>query len=255
MRSHLLHGLIIALIAVSASRCMHAKKDLPYGLQDKHAGYVPARVAVLPCRVWPNGARYEALPLTNVDEKILNDFCEKFDAYVIEGFKDQPYMRGFSPKWVLRFLKDNKQADHLSKIPEIWQHHESNCSDCSTAAAFYVNSIKERKEWRSWLQTMSDSARYADAILAPFLLFAQEITYEEHGLQVSKRAVAATLLLIDTNYGYLLWSGGRLAESTNQQILSPSVKEDPKYPPWEEVKQRLFTPDLWIEYPGRQVYR
>lgn len=235
--------------------CTSTTPTVDYGLQPDHASYVPARIAVLPCAVWPGGAKYKSLPATNVPEADLKEICTHFDKYVIQGFENQPFMRGFSPKNLEKLLQTAGQPQAISEIPNLWAHKANDCADCDNAAAFYRASIEPRPEWRAWLSNLSKSARNADAVLMPFILYMYTEQVNERGLQVARRAAGVTLLLIDTNYGYLLWAGGRRAEVLNQRLVGLKMDPQMQAPGNDKLLERLLVEDLLKDFPGRQVYR
>ncbi len=235
--------------------CIHRSVEVPNGVASEHAGYVPARIAVINCQMWPSGARYKKQPLTNVPEGDLAPLCAKLDEFVLSGFKDQPYMRGYSPAWVEKFLEQANAAGLSKELPKLWAHQKSDCKDCMSAASFYKNSIEARTDWRLWLSKFSDSVRHADAVLMPFITYAYDSEYTDRGLVVAKRAVGVSILLVDTNAGYLLWSSARDAYSSSQKLFASNVDSKPALPGWDEVYQRSFVEDLWAEFPGRQFYK
>ena len=244
---------LLLLLTLLAS-CVTPAPRATFGIQPDHAAYVPARIAVLPCRPWPVGARFPDLPLTRPDDPAIPALCAKADEFVLAGFNQQPYMKGFSPKSVLKALSDAKQPNLLSRLDAIWAHDGGDCQDCTSAPGFYVASRAQRQNWLLWLSELARSARNVDAILIPFVTYAQERSYLDRGLRVAERRAAVVLLLIDTNNGQLLWAGGR--DGTAQSKVLPSGKGpgEPPLPPWSEVEPRLFTEDLWREFPGRQIF-
>lgn len=234
--------------------CTTTSEFVPYGVQEEHASFVPARIAVLPCQVWPNGARYKSLPMSNIKELEIQELCKQFDKFVIDGFKDQPYMRGFSPKWVMKFLTESNFSGGIDQIRTLWRHNKGDCSQCQNPPSFYKSSISSRVDWRTWLNNFSKAVRNADAVLVPFIFYAFETSYNDRGIHVAKKAAGATLLLIDTNNANLLWAGGREAETANQKAETKNKKQELKSPDWPVLFGRLYISDMWQEFPGRQVY-
>lgn len=249
--------IILLLLPLSFfwANCTSTKPSAQYGIATEHAGYVPARIAVMPCQVWPVGARFRTLPLTNTPAAVNKELCDKFDEHVVEGFADQPYMRGFSPKWVRALAENAGKANIVNELPQYWDHRAGDCVDCVNAPSFYLSSIKNRAEWRLWLSELSKSVRHADAVLLPFVMYSYESKFVDRGLFVSKRAAGVDLLLVDTNQGYLLWSGQRNAFALNQELEQQPVANAIDYPSWTTVHERLFVEDVWKDFPGRQTYR
>ena len=225
-----------------------------YGIQPEHAGYVPARIAIVPCQPWPSGARFQALPLTNVKPAAIQDLCESLDAYVLSGFNGQPYMKGFSPKAVTKSLAEANQQDLLGQLAALWMHTSGDCVQCATAPAYYKATIARRPSWLAWLNALSKAARNADSVLLPFVTFAGERTYDDRGLAVAERSAGVALLLVDTNNGELLWAGGREAAVQSKRLTGGSVAAPLAAPPWSDLTARLLTEELWREFPGRQVF-
>ena len=243
------------IVAASFSSCVSGQKELvEYGLQPGHRGFVPARIAVLSCQPWPNGAVFDELPLSNLGTKENQDFCKHFDEFVVAGFQNQPFMKGFTPKVVDKFLETSGKADWITQLPKIWSHELDDCLVCKNAPSFYANSIRPRPQWRQWLNELSVMAKNADAVLIPFLLFGHETRLNERGLRVARRSAAVMLMLVDTNNGQLIWAGGRDSSISTEKLESASTPESLEFQPWPELFPRLFTNIMWKDFPGRQEY-
>ena len=165
---------LILIIFVMIAGCTTTTPVRETGMQPEHAGYVPARIAILPCMQWPNGARYKDLPLTNIKAPEIKTFCKKFDKFVIDGFSDQPYMRGYSPGGVMKSIAKSGTPDLLKEFANQWNHEAKDCNTCSDQMAFYATSIAGREKWITWLDSVSKSVHHADAILVPYVMFAYE---------------------------------------------------------------------------------
>lgn len=250
-----LRMILVMVAALLASGCVtNPETSAHNGVQPEHAGYVPARIAILPCIAWPSGARYKVLPLTSAKDADLQALCSGLDAYVIAGFNGQPYMKGFSPKAVLKSLDDSSQEGLLEQLPALWLHTSGDCADCTTPPAYYRTTIARRPAWLQWLNTLSKGARNADAALLPFVTYAYGKSYDDRGLAVAERAAGVALLLVDTNNGELLWSGGREAAVQSKRLEGGNVAGPLTPPTWSAVAERLYTEELWREFPGRQVF-
>jgi hypothetical protein len=232
--------------------CTADKPQVTYGLQQEHASYIPARMAVVPCRLWPQ-AKYPKLQGTNIDKKQIQSLCTKFDAFVLDGFSGQPNMKGYSPRLVAKLLKKSNDPKALTEIGELWKKHAKPCEDCQSPPEFYVKSISHSPHWRAWLNQFSRQVRNADAIAIPYVFFANEKQFTDRGLLMSERSAGIVLLLISTNNAELLWSGGRQVEVPDSK-LPLGKKVFPAYPEWSMVEDRLFSNDVWQEFPGRQVF-
>ncbi len=237
-----------------AAACTHDLPPVELGMQPSHTGYVPAAIAILPCRAWPAGARFKNLPLTGAKDDVVAAICASLDKTLLDGFGGQPYMRGYSPKSVKKQLDAAGQGTLLDELPQLFAHGPDSCLDCRTAPEFFERTIKERLPFRTWLLTVAKTAKNADAVLLPFVTYAYEKRFNDRGLHVAERAVGVTVLLVDTAHGELLWAGGREAAVPNERLEAAKVHVDLAPPPWEDATARLLTEDLWREFPGRQIY-
>lgn len=247
------YWLVPLLCCMNLGACVSPAPNVNFGVQPEHSAYIPARIAILSCRAWPAGARFQSLPLST-DPASMDGLCQNLERFIVSGFSQQPYMKGYSPKFVAKTLADAKQGDLLNQITEHWRHESADCQDCQNAAAFYTASIAKRPEWLLWINNFAKATRNVDAMLLPFVTFAASRAYDDRGLQVAERAAGVALLLIDTNNGQLLWAGGREAAASNKRLGAAGVTATPAPPPWSEVEQRLLTEELWREFPGRQVF-
>ena len=234
--------------------CAHQQESVTFGVQPEHRGFVPARTAVLNCRVWPNRTSLQDTPPANIRPPELDGLCAKLDEKTLGAFAGQPYMRGYSPKGVDKVLTRAGQGSLTQSWPKFWEHRAGDCSDCKDIAAFYTASIASRPEWREWLQTFSVHMNQADAILLPFVVYGREHIFDDRGMYVAERDAAVGALLIATGTGDLIWAGGRTALARNQRLQRAQVAEAITYPEWTVVMDRLFVSDLWRDFPGRQEF-
>ena len=91
--------------------------------------------------------------------------------------------------------------------------------------------------------------------MIPFLLSANTRLEDDRGVWQSIRSGALAILLIDTNDGSLIWSGGRESDVIYKALVNSTNKSEMKEPPLDDLKRRLLTDALWLEFPGRQIYR
>lgn len=230
------------------------RQSVEFGIQPGQKGFVPARIAVLSCTSWPNGAVFDALPLSSLTPKEAQDFCTHFDDFILAGFQNQPFMKGSTPKAIAKLLEQAGKNDWLSYLPKLWGHEPTDCQSCANAPSFYVNSIMPRPQWRQWLNELSLSTRNSDAVLVPFLLYGHEMRLNDRGLRVAKRTAAVVMLLIDTNNGQLIWAGGRDTLIVNEKLESASTPEALPYLPWPDFYPRMYINAMWKDFPGRQEY-
>lgn len=244
----------VAILLLLVSACTHDPAPVEWGMQASHTGYVPAGIAILPCQVWPAGARFGDLPLSTAKPDEFAAICAAFDKAVLDGFAGQPYMRGYSPKFVKKLLDGVGKSALLDALPPLFAHGPDSCLDCSSAASFYQRTMPARLPYRSWLIDLSKSVKNADAALLPFVTYAYVRRYNDRGLHIAERAIGVALLLVDAAHGDLLWAGGREAAVPNERLEAAKVHVDLEPPPWEDATVRLFNEDLWREFPGRQIY-
>ncbi len=246
--------IVLSLVLAATSACITSGPSAKLGVQEGQASYVPARIALVGCQVWPDGARFAKLPLTNAKPAELRELCAAADGYLLAGFQGQPYMKGYSPRFVVEGLEQAGDKELLGTLPQIWSHRASDSGDAVNAPAVYNSSIAQRPEWLLWLNRLSTDVHNADAVLLPFITYAYDHLYDDSGLYVAERSAGIVVLLIDTNNGALIWAGGRDAVAANKRLSNGNVTGPLNIPPWTELKDRLFIEDLWKEFPGRQVF-
>lgn len=227
--------------------------DATYGVQPGREGFVPARIAVLPCQVWPSSAPFQTFQSPNVSAEILKDICGTFDRLVLAGFERQPYMKGFSPKFVKKALEEAGHGHILEAVPRLWTPEPPGCTKASSVTACYAQHLSQIPAWNTWLATVSDAARHADAVLIPLLTHVREERYTIRGLELAERRLGVDLLLVSTHRGILLWAGGRTSPDATKRLTSKEPLENLPYPAWEDVLTLVFNDTLWRDFPGRQV--
>lgn len=221
-----------------------------FGVQPDYSSFIPARIAVGECRVWPETSQYVGQPKTNLAPSELEAICARFDQYVLDSFKDQPFMRGFSPKAIQKLLEGSEQKDLMKEIPVLWRPTAIDCRHCTTSPTWYKTMMAGQNNWRLWLNQFSKASRNSDALLMPFIVYARDTKENDRGLIVARRAVGVVMFLIDTNNARLVWSGGREAFVSNQ-VLQDAPNADVQPPPTADVFARLLVEDVWREFPGR----
>lgn len=231
--------------------------DEKYGIDPKRVGYVPARIALLPCSFWPNSAsKINNLPTNNRPSEENVTLCEEFDKYVADGFDNQPFMKGLSPKLVEKlYTSAGLTPQLLTALSTEWAAHRNDCQNCQTLPALYRSSIGSRQSWQIWLSKLSSATKGADAVMIPLVLSSNTRTENDRGILLSIRSGAIGILLIDTNDGSLIWSGGRQAEVIYKAFANSVSARAMKEPPIDDLKRRLLTDAIWIDFPGRQIYR
>jgi hypothetical protein len=248
--------LILAVAALlAATACTQVDRSDDFGVQSDAAAFVPARIAIMPCRAWPAAARWEGQPLTSVKDAEVQRLCDVADEFVEDGFVNQPYMRGNSKRFVQKTLSEAGLLDKLDLLPRLWARRPGEaCKDCQSAPALYRSLLRERPDWVAWLAELSSKLKNADAMLFPFVTHAYERSYDDRGLKVAERGLGVVLLLIDTATGELLWAGGRHTVVPNKRLASTRVPGPLELPAWALAEERVFAAELWRDFPGRQIY-
>jgi hypothetical protein len=228
-----------------------------FGINPARTGFVPARIALVPCMTWPDRAtKIKDLPLINRPKDELVNLCADFDKYVADGFDNQPFMKGLSQKLVEKLYTASGMTPAITDaITQEWRSLSADCQICPSLPALYVSSINPRTSWQLWLSKFTAATKGSDALMIPLVLSSNTRIEDNRGVHESIRSAAIAMLLIDTNDGSLIWSGGREAEVIYKALAANTKRESMKEPPFDDLKRRLFTEALWLEFPGRQIYR
>ena len=250
--------MFISLTLIPATSCVSSfQEDTPFGITPTKAGYIPARMALVPCMTWPErSSRIKGQRLGVAGPEETKKLCAELDLYIASGFENQPFMKGLSAKFVEKLYTQAGMSPAVNlAIAQNWQRNPQDCAECTTLAAFYIASIAPRKEWSVWLSEFSRATKGTDAILIPLILHHAIAQENERGLTIARRSAFVAMLLVDTTNGDLIWSGGRESD-----VVTKAYDEDPEAkklqpPSQEELNRRLFTDALWLGFPGRQVYK
>lgn len=239
-------ALIATMILPACVTFLNHARD---GLQPDFASHVPARTAVLPCQTWVN------VKLSSTDQKLL---CDKLDEAVTDGFRTQPYMRGFSPKVVVRLMEQAKWPEAIQDGFNIVvaSAAKAGCVTkkdpmCAGPASLYADTLASNASWQMWLARFSDVQKHADAVLIPILVSASDLRGDDRGLVALSRSVDFSLWLVDTNSGKLIWARSKSGSETVRAL--PEKSASLEVPAWEIPLKRALTQDFWRDYPGRLV--
>lgn len=224
------------LTALVLFGCQTAEPKI-YCVQEPFSAHVPARIAVMSC--------------LNLDDKTSNAIssalCASYNKFVTSGFTDQKFMRGYSATAVTQLLKRAKQTP----LNDAWQSYFAPLSGSKKSAteiiSFYRSNIQPQATWRHWLIQISKNTRLSDAILIPLIADAEDVATQDKDLKIQKKTAEILTLLIDTETGQLIWTGGRRASMS----LSALSGAQPSQPTLEDLEARLFFADHWFEFPGR----
>ncbi len=244
--------LIILLCLVSALSACVTSSPAKYGVQANHLAHIPARIAVLPCALWPQGALYAGQSKTEMPATEITEFCSKFDKFVLAGFEGQPYVRGLAPAVVKQLLKRQSNLAQLEQLEPLWFRPTLACASCKDPLAYYKDVLAGREDWRQWLSGISRETTSSDAVLIPFLAEARGEVIDDRGLYFAQRTAKIVLLLIDSNNGELIWIGTKQGELRLPLDKKPADPKSVALPSWDELNARIFVPELWAEFPGRQ---
>ena len=249
--------LIVPLLFLLTSCVTNQLPDSRFGINPTRTGFVPARIALAPCMSWPDRAtKIKAMPLINRPRDEIANVCADFDKYVADGFDNQPFMKGLSQKLVEKLYVASGMTPTIPEsVTQEWRSLATDCQVCPSLPALYTSSIKTRTSWQLWLSKFSAATKGADAIMMPMILSTNTRIQDDRGILESIRSGAIAILLIDTDDGSLIWSGGREAEVIYKALADNTKRESMKEPPLDDLKRRLFTEAIWLEFPGRQVYR
>lgn len=217
-------------------------------LEDSYLAYVPAQIAIMNCRTWPKTAPLEEMSSDAIDKDVLQELCQAFDEFVLNGFTDQPYMKGFAPKSVAKFIAKANLPEDFPQIEESFRI-DIQCAECSSPAAYYKTQVAERIPWKEKLTTLAKATRFSDALLIPFVLQGHADQELERGLRSPYQVVEVALLLIDLGNGQLIWHSSR-----SIRLSLPQTVEAMKDFDWKSMYRNLFTEVLFAQFPGRIVY-
>lgn len=223
-----------------------------YGVQAKHLAHIPARIAVFPCRKWPQGGLYAGQKKIEASDAEITQLCSVLDTYILQAFEGQPYMRGLSPAVVRKLLARKPEGAQLEQLEDLWFRPGQACEACRNPTSYYKSVIASRNDWRQWLGKVSRETTSSDAVLLPFISEAYGEVINDRGLYYASRHSELVLLLIDTNNGELIWSGGKKADMRLPLEQKPVDPKAVTLPSWEELYKRMLVPDIWAEFPGRQ---
>ncbi len=222
-----------------------------YGIQTAYQSYIPAKTAVLACRPWPGTSNFPKHPQSNASPEEQQSFCTAVDEAVLDAFKGQSFMRGYTPKAVDKSLRESHKTKLLDEFATHWRIEGNDANECTNIVSFYNEVIRNRPNWRRWLLDLSVGTKQSDAVLIPFLALARSEQVNDRGLLLAKRQIEVVLLLIDIPSGALIWAGHRHSSMSDHRLLENSDNVYPNFPTWESLVRELFISSLWREYPGK----
>ncbi len=240
---------LVLLIVSGTYACVTNVKS---GLNPEYEGFISTRIATFPCQVWPKNLDFIGRGKLAVSEDIQRQACEYFDDFIVEVFKNQPFIKGLSAKMTYKVLKQTSLESKLN-LSSVWKKYEG-CSSCSNPQSVYAKNIMNDPGWSVWLANISISIRNADTLLLPFITGIEENSYKEQGILIKRRILTVALLLIDTDNSKIIWSNFKKTDAAKKTF--DTYKNDPefKYTDWKILYERVFTSQLFIDFPGRQIF-
>lgn len=231
--------------------CFSSDYGYKYGIQEPAFGFAFANIAVVHCKYWPEKASLDHHLSSNAGESAKKELCETFDKKLLESFKGQPFVKGKSPRSIMKLLEENAKTWIKGGFFGAWARPE-DCEFCEDPVQFYNYYLAQNAEWLAYTVEFSRATENADALLLPIILYANESTENERGLLVAKRDVEVVAFLIELETGKLAWAGKRRGAARNTRLASEIGDDTLLYPDWGLVHSRLFTDSLWEEFPGRK---
>lgn len=246
-------GFSLFLSFVFGSGCITRSHSRKEGLNPKYRADIPAQTLIFPCQLWPD---HHQKSLSTFAMKATNDdlfaTCKEFNAFILNGYKDQPYMRGVSPKLTQLVL---------AKEPDLkdWQQHWGRVlvdlkllTISQSPKDYYLQYISHRIDWRNWLNSIKNVSRQSDAILLPFVVKIVDRQYEDRGLPIWVKELGVVSFLVNTTNGDLIWSGYSSASVSTSKL--PQESQNLKEPSWEDLYKKVFYKTHWREFPGKRFF-
>lgn len=239
---------IAMTITIALMGCTTPKKPVPSaGIQNPEAAFARAKIAVLSCQSWPD---IQSGTKPQVADEVITKLCAEFDRFVLDGFRGQPFMKGASPKGVVKKLKQSGGMPLLTKIYKTMPTADRPCPNCQNPIDYYNTRMAADPAFRQLVNDFSRRSAYADTILLPVIFAISEDKRDDRGLRIYARTAEVGIYLIDTNSGELVWYGGKKASADNR-YFDPPAGDNP-FPGWDILQDRLLVAGIWEEFPGRQ---
>ena len=247
-------GLILLNLFVLVG-CQSQPSGSSFGeLNTKYLGYIPVRTSVLSC-----------LDLTDVgasqaSEQLVaalrQEVCRLYDQFVLDGFKNQKFMRGYTPNAVEKFYKRTARLNPASR------DHQKNfmtflSSQLRTLRGLdshqgSSSDLKLGEQWQEPLLEFSLDVGNSDALFLPVLTEIGTKKTSVQGEEVLRVQVHLHSILIDTTRNAVVWHSKieRFFYSKNLSSLENTNKQlDPST--LSKVFADLFLDHHWMSYPGR----
>lgn len=212
---------------------------LKTGIQGEYGFYLPASIAFLP---FFNISSYKK------ETEEITLLLENFDKDILGDFQQQTFVNGLSQKLVEKLLETKKQTPLLQKLKLFFAAY----SPQKDLGAFYNEKIKNKPEWLLLIKDLSRHTRFSDALFVPFVTSIKEQKINDRGLQISRRTIAISLMLIEVETGDLVWLEKRKNWLSHKHLTHPPSFGYPNYPPWKNFENKIIVKALWKDFPGWQ---
>ncbi len=226
-------------------------KVLNDGIQEGYEAINPASIIAVPVFTIPDPS-----VSATVDPAIIHthQFISKLENKIMESFKGQPNINGYSFSAVNNILVKakpdiwknlNTNLNNISKRfssrdPVIRSIISSSCLGRKNFVEFYSFCVAPDSIWISDLNQLALKVLNADtALLAVIKNLHSTVTNDIYTLNGG-----VSVLLIDTNNAKLIWGKDKYLSLTN-----PTDKK--YFPTVEELLNSIFSDDFWDGFPGR----
>ncbi|MGY3802942.1 hypothetical protein ACWNT8_02610 [Pigmentibacter ruber] len=248
---NLILRLFVLKIFVTFFYGCQSSKLLNEGIQEGYEAINPASIIAVPTFVLPDPSK-----MAVIDPAIINthQFIPKLEAKVMEAFKDQPNINGYSftvvnnviVKENLDILKNMNQR--LIVISSRFSSRESvvrsiitsSCLSRKNFVEFYSYCVAPDNAWISELNKLALKVLNADTALLVILKHLD--SNSDNDIYTLNGGIS--LLLVDTNNGKLIWGKDKFVTLKN-----PPEKK--YFPSVDELLNSIFNEDFWDGFPGR----
>ncbi|WGL61232.1 hypothetical protein QEJ31_06460 [Pigmentibacter sp. JX0631] len=248
---NLILRLFVFIIFVTFVSSCQSLKPLNEGIQEGYEAINPASIIAVPTFVLPDPSKAAV-----IDPAIINthQFIPKLEAKVMEAFKDQPNINGYSfsvvNNVVIKEKSDilNNMNQRLTAISSRFSSRESiirsvitsSCLSRKNFVEFYSYCVAPDSVWISELNKLALKVLNADTALLVVLKNLDSSSnndiYVLHG--------GISLLLVDTNNGKLIWGKDKFVTLKN-----PPEKK--YFPTIDDLLISIFNEEFWEGFPGR----
>lgn len=248
---NLILRLFVFIIFVTFFNSCQSLKPLNEGIQEGYEAINPASIIAIPTFVLPDPSKAAV-----IDPAIINthQFIPKLEAKVMESFKDQPNINGYSFTVVNNVIIKEKSDvmknmnQRLATISSRFSSRDSSVRSVITSSClsrknfveFYSYCVAPDSIWISELNKLALKVLNADTALLVIVKHLDSSSSED--VYVLNGGIS--LLLVDTNNGKLIWGKDKFVTLKN----SPEKKY---FPTVDELLISIFSEEFWDGFPGR----